>query len=211
MKITRYPQSCLLIENGGRTILIDPGSNFLDSHQKQELDAVEAVLYTHNHSDHLEPDIVAYLADRGVEIYANAESAKTIGNDQVRIVNNGDEFEVAGFRLSAHGLPHCPMPDGGDGPQNTGYLIDGTLFHPGDGKGLEGLEADSVALPIQGPDLSFRDAFDFAAQLKPKVVIPIHYDLMGANPEVFKMFAGEQGLNVPYEIRVLQDGESTEL
>lgn len=66
-----------------------------------------------------------------------------------------------------------------------------------------------MALPIVGPDISMLDAFNFAKQLGVKVAIPVHYDWIVAGADSYKEFAGFA--NMPFEVRVLADGESTEL
>jgi L-ascorbate metabolism protein UlaG (beta-lactamase superfamily) len=209
MKVTKFPQSCLLIENNEHKIVIDPGMQFLETHAVEELAGVEAVLYTHQHSDHYEPKIAEALLAQGVAIYANGATARLIGTEKVTVVNDGDSFTAGGFEVVARELPHCLLPDGSAGPQNTGYVIDGVLFHPGDGTGLEGLQVDNLALPITGPDISILDAINFAKQVKAKVAIPIHYTAIPADPKVFAAYA-ERG-NVSFEVRVLADGESTEI
>ncbi|MBL8159771.1 MBL fold metallo-hydrolase [Candidatus Saccharibacteria bacterium] len=209
MKITRYPQSCLLLSHEGRQIVIDPGSDFLATRQHTELDMVEAVLYTHKHSDHVDPEIADYLGSKGAQLIGNRETAEMLGDRELRIVEDGESFEVAGFAVVARELPHCLLPDGSAGPQNTGYIINGTFFHPGDGIELAGLEVESMALPIQGPDISMKDAFRFAKSLKVKQAIPIHYDKMGADPAVFAAFA--KRFEMPFTLHVLADGESLEL
>jgi L-ascorbate metabolism protein UlaG (beta-lactamase superfamily) len=206
MKITRFTQSCLLIEEGDSRILIDPSGD-----EKGNLDKfgkLDAVLYTHEHGDHFDPELCERLKDSGAAIYANQSTADKM-KSLPTIVADGQEFTVAGFNIKALELPHCLMVDGGPGPQNTGYLINETLFDPGDGKELDGLQVDNLALPITGPDISFKDAYDFAKQLGAKTLIPVHYDNMGANPVVFKMFA--QWSNFDYKITTLDNGESTEL
>lgn len=209
MKVTKFPQSCLLIESNGHHIVIDPGVHFLRSHSIDELKGVEAVLFTHQHSDHFDKNIVETLMGQGVAMYANGATARLIGTEKVTIVNSGDSFTAGGFEVIARELPHCLLPDGSEGPQNTGYVIDGVLFHPGDGKEIEDLKVDNLALPITGPDISILDAINFAKQVGAKVAIPIHYDGIPADPHVFAAYAGkgESG----FEIRVLADGESTEL
>lgn len=208
MKVTKFPQSCLLIEKDGQKIVIDPGANFLESHMLEELADVKAVFYTHEHIDHYDPKVAEGLRAKGVPMYANASAAKLIG-EGCRVVNDGDDLNVAGFAIHAYDLPHCLLPNGGPGPQNTGYLIDGTLFHPGDGYKLEGLHVDNVALPITGPDISMLDAMNFADQLQARVVIPIHFTAIPADPQVFATFSGYGGRK--FEVRVLGDGESTEV
>lgn len=209
MKVTRYPQSCLVLEDGGHKLVIDPGDDFTANHDVSELEGAEAVLYTHRHNDHLLPDIAEYLKGQGAALYGNDGCVQALGDADMQTVNDGDEFTAAEFAITARELPHCLMPDGSEGPQNTGYVINGIFFHPGDGKSLEGLSVDNLAMPINGPDVSMKDAFDFAKQVQAKVAIPIHYDKIGGNPEIYKMFA--EGTSMPFEVRVLASGESTEI
>jgi L-ascorbate metabolism protein UlaG (beta-lactamase superfamily) len=68
------------------------------------------------------------------------------------------------------------MVDGSDGPQNTGFIINSTFFHPGDGVSIKSLTIDSAAVPIAGPDVSPHDVYQFIADLNCNTVIPIHYD-----------------------------------
>lgn len=208
MKITRYPQSCLVVQGHGQAIVIDPGANFLETHKVSELSGVAAVLYTHQHKDHYDESIANELKAQGVPIYCNESTAKLVG-DGCTVVNDREQFVVAGFSVTARELPHMLLPNGIEGPQNTGYVIDGVFFHPGDGKDIDDLLVDNLALPITGPDISMRQAFDFAKKLQAKKVIPIHYDLIKTDPHVYKRFA--EGNNMPFEMIVLADGESVDL
>jgi L-ascorbate metabolism protein UlaG (beta-lactamase superfamily) len=210
MKVTRYPQSCLLIEEDGHKIVIDPGSFFAAKYSVSDLEGVKAVLYTHQHADHYDASIAMALHQKGVPLYCNASTAEVIHTKGAcTVIENNQHFEAAGFTIEAYDLPHCLLPDGSEGPQNTGYLINGVFFHPGDGKELAGLQAQSMALPITGPDISALDAFNFAKQVGVKVAIPIHYDGYGANVGLYQKIV--EGSGMPFELRVLADGESTEL
>ena len=203
MKVTKFLQSCLLVENDGRCILIDPGRPFAAKHQLAELPRLSAILITHRHADHLDADFIAQAAAERISVYANADVNKVVEN--VQLVRDQDKFEVDGFSVQAIDLPHCLMVDGSAGPPNTGFLIDSKLLHPGDGKELAGLIVDYLALPISGPDISMHDAANFANQVKAKRVIPVHYDLMGGKPEIFaRMYQGA-------EVVILADAESVEL
>lgn len=210
MRVTRYPQSCLLIEDGPVRIVIDPGTDYVEGgYDRTTLGKLDAVLYTHQHTDHYDKNLCeVFLAD-GVPVYANASTAKLIGAEKCTIVTDHQEFEIGGVKLKALELPHSLLPDGSEGPQNTGYLIDGVLFHPGDGKELDGLKVNNLALPITGPDISMMDAFNFAKQVEAKTVIPIHYDKLGAKPEAYEMFFGF--FNPPFKTVILGNGESVDL
>jgi L-ascorbate metabolism protein UlaG (beta-lactamase superfamily) len=205
MKITRYFQSCLLIEEGAARMLIDPSGQ--EATRLNEFGKLDAVLYTHEHGDHFDGDLAQQLSANGAKLYANASTAKQMKSPP-EVVSGGQEFEVGGIKVKAIELPHCLMWDGSAGPQNTGYLIAGKLFHSGDGANLDGLSADVVALPITGPDVSLKDAFDFVKQLSAKTIIPVHYDYIGTKPEVFAELArGQFGV----DSKVLAIGQSTQV
>ncbi|MBX4190818.1 MBL fold metallo-hydrolase [Candidatus Saccharibacteria bacterium] len=206
MKVTKYYQSCLLIEEGDARILIDPSGEEKD----RDFGRLDAVFYTHEHSDHFDPKMAQAFVEQAIApVYANASTAKQIKASKIA-VEDSQEFDVAGIKVKVIELPHCLMPNGTKGPQNTGYLIDEKLFHPGDGKELAGFLVDNLALPITGPDVSMKDAFSFAKQVSAKKVIPIHYDKIGAKPKVYETFAGFFP-EFKFKFHVLKIGESVEL
>lgn len=186
--------------------MIDPSGEEAD--RFDSFGQLDAVLYTHEHHDHFEPGLAEKFHTNGVPVYANASTAKLM-NFQPNVVSDGQEITTKDAVIKAIELLHCLLPNGKEGPQNTGYLINEKLFHPGDGKDLEGLQVDNLALPITGPDISIRDAFAFAVQLGAKVAFPIHYDTLGAKPEAYKAFVERLGFE--FELRLLPNGASTEL
>jgi L-ascorbate metabolism protein UlaG (beta-lactamase superfamily) len=99
------------------------------------------------------------------------------------------------------------MVDGSKSVQNTGYLINSQLFHPGDGKELAGLKVDTLAVPINGPDISLKDAYAFCMQVAAKQVIPIHYDYLGGNPDFLGSSLNKKGVKV----HAMTIGDSLEL
>ena len=55
MRLTKFGHSCLLVEEGGARVLLDPGSF---SEGFEELDGLTAVCLTHHHGDHLDAERV---------------------------------------------------------------------------------------------------------------------------------------------------------
>ncbi|HVS78920.1 MAG TPA: MBL fold metallo-hydrolase [Candidatus Saccharimonadales bacterium] len=205
MKVTRYFQSCLLIEDGGIRILIDPSGQ--DKDRLKDIDKLDAVFYTHEHMDHFDPEMAQNFVEQGIApVYANASTAKQV-KASTTVVENGKEYDVKGMKIKALELPHCLMIDGSASVQNTGYLVNEKLFHPGDGKELAGLTVDTLAVPLNGPDISPKDAYDFVMQVGAKQAIPFHYDFLGGNPEFWGRVVEEKGVKA----HSLKLGESIDL
>ncbi len=207
MKITKYPQSCILIEDRSKRILIDPGSFVSSKYTASDLLPLDGILITHEHQDHVDSNLLVALTSGGnIPVIGNESTAKVYGELITRIVDDHQNFEVAGFKITARELPHCLMVDGSKGPQNTGYFIDGVFFHPGDGTEVD-LKAKAAAVPIAGPDVSARDSYRFIRQLGCEVVIPIHYDYFLGSPEVFAQILA--GIDRSIKVIPLSDGQST--
>lgn len=204
MKVTKYPQSCLLLEGDEGRILVDPGVFAMDAYEPADFGTVDAVLYTHRHPDHFDARFTGAFVERGADLYANADVCEEIPEGATAVAD-GDDFSVGGFQITARDLAHVPLVDGSAGPPNTGYVVDDRLFHPGDGIEIDGVAVDLLALPITGPSISFRDAYRFTADIGAQTVVPMHYDMFSANPELFESFCDIA------RVVILDHGESAEL
>jgi len=205
MRVTKYPQSCLVVEVDGTRLVIDPGTLVTARHDIDELGPLDAVLYTHRHHDHLDVEVVDRLLERDTTLFGNADVVELVGAARCTLVEDGRPFAVGGVEIVPHDLPHVVMVDGAPGPPNTGFVVADTLFHPGDGIELSGLTVQAAAIPIAGPSISFRDAYRFVRQLGAGHVVPIHYDVFLADPGHFSRVCDLA------EVHVLADTESIEL
>ena len=130
-----------VVEAEGSAVLVDCGICY-----KSLKDiAVDAVLITHSHSDHIS-GLKTFLKHRDVPVYANVMTAEAVahecGIDDSAFVcfENGQEFEVGAFTASAFSVPH-------DTSDPVGYLLkaDGeTYFHGTD----IGTPLDSIGLKL---------------------------------------------------------------
>lgn len=188
MRLTKHPQSCLLIEHddGGR-LLIDPGYVAMDVMSFDDFGAVDHVLFTHRHPDHCDARAVAAISDRGLPIHANADVCSRIEADAT-VITGGETFTAAGFQVAALDLPHVELVDGSPGPPNTGFVLDDRLLHPGDAVQAGGARIEVLAAPIAGPSVSFRDAYVMVETTGASTVVPIHYDVFLADPNLFGRF-----------------------
>jgi L-ascorbate metabolism protein UlaG (beta-lactamase superfamily) len=210
MRIGKYPQSHLVISNETSKIVIDAGMiTFKSGMKPEDFAGADAYLFTHTHPDHLDPENVkAVVGDKPV--FGNTDVAQALVKLGINCVavTSGQEFNAGTFSVKAVDLPHCAMQDGSPVPPNTGFMINGVLFHPGDGDHAPmGLIAPNVALPIAGPTITLDGALQFAVDLQAKMVIPIHNDFFHADPEQFSQMAKEKGI----EVRILAAGQETEI
>ncbi len=210
MKVTKYTHSCLLIEKDGHRVLIDPGNYTTAKHKLTGLGHLNAVLYTHKHSDHLDESILPQLKSAGIAIYGNSEVAGLIGQD-CQVVQSGRTFRVASLEIMPHDLPHCLLADGTAGPMNTGYIFDNKLFHSGDGVEVSDVQIQILAAPMVGPSISFYQAFELIQATQAKQFIPMHGDgYFKVDVREFEDKANRNGL-LSAKVLALQDGQSIEL
>ena len=206
MEITKYPQSCLKIERDGRTLMFDIGTFATAKYSVSEFGKLDAVIYTHRHTDHLDLSIIDELHGNGVAIYGNSDVAEAIGKDFVGIVDEEEELVIAGFKIRARHMEHCLLVDGQKTVPNTGFVIEDRLLIPGDSVEAGDLDVEIGALPIFGPDITFHDAYKMALDLGAKQIIPIHYDIARMDPHTFTHLGGDFHGN--FEVHILEDGES---
>lgn len=204
MEITKYAQSCLLVEaDSGARLLLDPGTITTGRTDLTRIGTIDAVLITHEHPDHVDPAVVGTLLDAGATVHTNAETRALLPADApVEVVAGGDTFEAAGVRIAAHDAAHMPMVDGSAGPPNLAFVVDGRLVHPGDARELAGIAGDILAVPIAGPSTHNHLAYLMAQAVGASTIIPVHYDAFPGDPDLFAAKAGLEG------IVVLADGES---
>lgn len=168
--IRRIADSCLTITTDHGTTLIDPGFFAYDSDEIDlgSIGEVQRILITHEHFDHVKPEFVRWLLDRGedVKVHANAEVAALLARHDIEV----DQTNPAG--VTCEDVTHRMTPLGA-APPNRSYTVEGVLTHPGDSQ--EPISSAGVlALPMIAPWTSTTEAVTFARRLRPLQVIPIH-------------------------------------
>ncbi len=181
MKITKYIHSCLLIEEDGQRLLMDPGTfSFIEKKvAPEDFTNIHAILITHEHGDHVSPEAVKIISQRNPSaiVYVNSEKTAEIvrgaGIEAVEVFKEG-ERNVVGFHVRGVLAQHEAIPF--PAPENTAYIINKKLLHPGDSYDpvLENHRMEILALPLTAPWGTWNDAIAFAIRQKPKIAIPIH-------------------------------------
>jgi L-ascorbate metabolism protein UlaG (beta-lactamase superfamily) len=169
--ITKFTHSCVRLETGGRVLVIDPG---VWSEPGALLDA-DAVLVTHEHVDHID---VLRLAGIGAPVFAPADAEigalNRVSGLDIQRVSAGDRFDAAGLRVRAVGGRHATIFDGRPDCANLGYLIEESLYHPGDSLFVPDQPVETLFVPIQASWLKTGEAIAFVRSVGPAVTIPIH-------------------------------------
>lgn len=180
--ITKYGQSCFLIDRGDRRLVIDPGSYALkDSGMTPDRwPEVLAVLVTHEHPDHASPALLRGLQDRfGCTIVTNKSCALKLGGEGIpaSVVKPGQTMMVAGFEVRGVAQQHGDVPPtNAPGPEDLGFLVDRTFYHTGDSVPLGTMpRAEVLFVPVTGPQMSFTTARQMIATVRPRLAIPMHY------------------------------------
>ncbi|NTW41415.1 MAG: MBL fold metallo-hydrolase, partial [Cellulomonadaceae bacterium] len=148
------------------------------------LTGADAVLVTHEHGDHVVPDVlVAALAtDPSLHVWAPASVVALLvaagaASAQVSAVRAGDRFDAAGLAVEVVGELHALIHQDVPRITNVGYLIGG-VYHPGDAFTVPDGSVEVLLAPVGAPWLRLGEAIDFVRAVAPSVVVPIHDALL---------------------------------
>ena len=210
MKLTKHNHACVAFEKEGSSFVIDPGSFSADA--AEIIAGAEAILITHEHYDHVHEAAIneALAARPELKVYAPASLAGMFGahGDQFTAVSAGDDLKVAGFTISVHGTTHAVIhPDIPTIP-NVGYLIDETVYHPGDAYYVPEVGVPTLLLPTSGPWMKIGEAADYVRAVRPERVVQIHEMILSEiGQNLAAALLGEKGLTgIP--LTVVPPGES---
>jgi L-ascorbate metabolism protein UlaG (beta-lactamase superfamily) len=188
MRITHLGHAAVLAETDGVRILIDPG-NFSEAwHSLTDLDAV---LVTHQHPDHLDPqNLPALLAANPAAIVlvepsildlVSSGDLPSLGENAAGL-QSGSQETVGDVVVTAvggqHAIIHRDIPRIG----NVGYVLRSpgqpTLFHPGDSFEAIPDAVDILAVPAYGPWAAMKETIDFVRAVGALEGFPIHDELL---------------------------------
>jgi L-ascorbate metabolism protein UlaG (beta-lactamase superfamily) len=168
--IKRLSDSCLLVTSDAGTTLFDPGFHTFTSGivDLDTIGDIQRVLVTHEHGDHVNPDFVRWLLDRGddITVYGNDAVASLLEQSGIA-VNTGLPADT-----SVEDVRHEIVPSGA-APPNRAWTISGVITHPGDSYAPT-RSASVLALPLLTPWGSTTRSMQFARDLGPQQVVPIH-------------------------------------
>ncbi len=216
MLLTKFTHSCVRITDDDRAVVIDPG---VFSEVETALDGVDAVLITHEHPDHVDADRLAAAAAGNADLRIWAPKAvvdQLAGRpelaDRLTAVGPGEEFSAGDFAIRTYGGQHALIHSSVPVVSNVCYLVDGTVYHPGDSYVVPPLAVELALIPINAPWAKIAETMDFAVALRAPAATGIHDALLSdTGRTLYETQVRRVGLEYETDFQPLRPGESREL
>ena len=219
-------RSSLLIEVNNNTFLIDTGADFRQQMLRENVQDIDAILFTHHHKDHVAgmDDVRAFNHKwkKDMQIYCTDITSKALRNEfpyvftnksypgtpsvNINIINS-NPFKINNVMIRPIDVLHYKM-------QVFGYRIDGLVYltdvsQVPESEKLKMKNADLIILDALRKDkhpshFNLDQAIELINELNPKRALLTHVShLMGKHDDV--------NSELPSHIRLAFDGQQVEL
>ena len=180
VKITKYAHSTLEISNRNDKLLIDPGNlNFdLFNLKRDSFKNVNILIITHSHEDHFDRNAVKniYASSRPI-ILTVKEVARELSafNIDAIVLNVGETIKLNEFTITGVEAKHSTETMGVVIEANAirAYYASDTFYL---NNKPENIDIAMIPFNGKGKVMDMSEATRFCFELRPQLVIPIHYD-----------------------------------
>lgn len=180
LRLTKLGHACVRVEADGRRLVVDPGV----WSDPEALDGAEAVLVTHQHPDHCAVERLrdALSTHPDLHVWAPEDAVGPLGGPgrQVHVTHPGAMLQVAGLDVEVVGEWHATIHPDIPRIHNVGYLLGGTVLHPGDALTDPERPIDVLLVPVTGPWLKLAEVIDYVRAVRPGRALPIHDKIYSA-------------------------------
>jgi L-ascorbate metabolism protein UlaG (beta-lactamase superfamily) len=181
MRISHLGHSAVLVETDAARVLIDPGNFSTGWHGLTDLDAI---LVTHAHPDHFDPEHVPALvaANPDAKVLVEPSVAEKAADLRAEPLGAGEQTALGDLLISAVGGTHAEIHRDLPRIGNVGFVLTSegqpTLFHPGDSLATVVEGVDVLAVPAYGPWAAMKETVDFVRAVGALEGFPIHDELL---------------------------------
>ncbi|WP_299364824.1 MBL fold metallo-hydrolase [uncultured Paracoccus sp.] len=193
--LTPIEHATLMLTLNGQSILVDPVGG---ADRYADMAKPAAILITHEHQDHFDPDTLQGLLDDATTLIVNPAVADKLPaemKDRATVMANGDTGEVAGMKIEAVPAYNITPERQQYHPQgrDNGYVLTspdhGRIYIAGDTEDTPEFRAqtdiDTVLLPMNLPyTMDAEHAAAGVIAMKPRRAIPYHH--RGIDPADFQ-------------------------
>ncbi|HJQ08806.1 MAG TPA: MBL fold metallo-hydrolase [Candidatus Saccharimonadales bacterium] len=177
MKVTKYEHACVVLEEQGKKLVIDPGgftSTFGDASN------IAAVVVTHVHPDHFDISHLSIILDKNPDapVFTTQEVAEQLKYPNTKVSKQGISVIVGPFKLDFYGEKHALIHEKLPCPHNTAVLVNDTFYYPGDSFTKLDKPVQLLAVPANAPWAKIAETIDYLAAVKPLQCFPTHNGLL---------------------------------
>ena len=211
MKLVRHEHSCLVVEEGGSRLVIDPG---VWSPAFKDYANTDALIITHVHADHFMPEVVKAIlaASPKLAIFSTSQVAKELPDIEITVPEIGKKYQAGALQLQFFGGKHAIIRPGMPQDENFGVLVNDTLYDPGDSFAPTGVDYEWLAVPVTAPWSKVSETASFVEQSPASKVFPIHTAILSeAGLGLYDRLIGLACEQAGKEYHVLKPGESLDI
>ena len=213
MKITKFNQSCFLIETINKRILIDPGVFGYSDERLDDWSDIDYIFVTHRHGDHCNAEAINTIIERdNAKLYTTKEVVDNVELTNPMIVKQGDVVDLGDIKVEVTKAIHgffTPMKNSGaEIFENVGFIVDDgnkRFYTTSDTINFcNNYKCDILCMPFNGNGLTLGivDGIMFAQDINPELVIPVHMEhpmpIMNPDVEILKSELEKAGIKYKF-------------
>lgn len=215
-------RSSILISHSGQNFVIDSGPDFRQQMLRENVQSLEAIIFTHEHKDHIAgmDDVRAfnYKQQRDMPVFCTEDVEKAIRNEfhyvfaensypgipkiALNRISKDNSFEVSGLSFIPIEVMHFKMPVLGFRIGDFAYITDAKTVSDVEKKKLDGVKVLIVNALRREEHIShfnLQEALEFIASINPEQAYLTHIShLFGRHDDILD--------DLPPNVSVVYDG-----